>query len=145
MVAMLALIMLSGCALSGFIDTEGLFECGFATGEEDVAGAWSITGSGSRSGCARSGLNTDDLDLSSSGLIVVAQDGSELWLESSIGGFDLFGEVEGSCVDFTTTEYDSDIILAWSGTADYNTIVGDFSGSGPDGCYTTGEFTVIID
>lgn len=147
--APLLVVVLSLAACDDLIGDDFISEyddhCSAAGTEADVAGAWSLTGRGERSECSVDALNTESFDIESVGLLDILQEDAALRLANDRGDFELRGSVDGICVSFTTTEVSHDISYSWSGTADNNTITGTFTGYGPEGCVSTGDFTVIID
>jgi hypothetical protein len=118
-----------------------------------VAGQWELMGSGSRSGCSEERFNTKKFTLTSLPFDVAqVSTGTgldSLELASDVGdNFDLKDTlVEGTCVSFTTVENSPQGTLQyrWTGTVQYGGDVrGTFSGSGPSGCTSSGDFTLVI-
>jgi hypothetical protein len=69
-----------------------------------------------------------------------------LRLRSGPAGFNLSGEVRGSCVTFETQEQDPNggLRYLFTGKASSRKIEGRFTGDGPQGCLSSGTFTVDI-
>ena len=140
-----------GCGfgdLDDFLDEFDDYDPCYLSGGEEAAvtGDWVLSGAGSRSGCDLDSQNTARFTLDSRGQISVEQDeDGGLTLVSDLGGFSLTGDVDGACVTFTTKEPGSDIWYEWDGTVDGNVITGEFTGYGPGGCLSEGDFTVLID
>lgn len=124
--------------------------CGSLAGPTDVSGSWSIEGRGTRSGCDDERLD-GEITLRT-GVFVVEMDetSGQITMGETItvpgGSFTVSGTVDGTCVDFTAYETGSagDFDFDFDGTVENNRISGDFTGSGPAGCYTTGTFEVDL-
>lgn len=131
--------------------------CSSASSVSQVAGEWTIQGFGSRSKC----LDNDqqryggDFVLGPSLPLAVDQTVSAtqatvhaLNLTTSLGSdFSFYGSVQGSCVNFETEEQSEgeSIRYTFKGQATSATrIEGSFSGTGPDSCRSSGDFTVIV-
>jgi hypothetical protein len=69
-----------------------------------------------------------------------------LRLRSAPSGFSLTGEVQGSCVTFETAEQDltGTLHYRFTGKASSRKIEGRFTGDGPQGCLSSGTFTIDI-
>lgn len=124
--------------------------CDPAQDTAQVAGIWTIHGSGSRTGCDDAQWNTDHFDLTSVPL-EITQQGDQLSLDEPPDGATTFqlldASVTGRCVWFTTMErgdfgqvrYDFRGAAAGS-----HSVAGEISGQGPGGCHIEGTFSVDI-
>jgi hypothetical protein len=151
--SLLGLLAAPGCG-----DMEGsspdVFEydpCDEAMGTRIVRGDWRLTGRGTRRACEDPLLNGsfEFIPLS----LTVAQDGEALRLAPPVvipdGEFELRqGRVRGSCIDFQLVEIDATGgITEYTFTGNVLTsgrIVGEFAGTGPGACQTTGHFAVSL-
>ncbi len=113
----------------------------------EMTGIWVLAGSGSRINCADKALNTTHFDLSSAALKLTASEDSfgniQFGLAQSIDGFVLEGALDCDAVSFTTTEIFRGDTLSyqWQGEGMGQTLItGTFTGTGPDGCESEGEF-----
>ena len=115
-----------------------------------VDGTWTITGTGERSGCRDSTLNAPFFELRSQGLpIIQAESHLELTGENLPTAFVFSnGMVMGRCVTFRTNENTDlgTIEYVWSGVVseDGRTIVGQFTGTGPEDCQSRGNFQIPL-
>jgi hypothetical protein len=127
--------------------------CASEPDEANLDGTWVIEGEGERDGC-NEGIYNGDFTFAVKDPLQVRQTPAsqidELSMaepvEVSGGSFSLTGTVDGSCVDFTTTEIQEALTLAFSfiGDVDGTLIEGDFTGTGPEGCESEGEFAVTV-
>jgi hypothetical protein len=145
----LALGLGAGCDLDDFLDRFGDFDtCSVAQGNTNVAGSWRLTASGSRSSCHDSRFDGDfripavELEVRQVG------DALELVTVPQVpGGRFLFsGTVRGTCVDFSAQEEGTtgSFLFVFDGNRDGADVAGEFTGEGPPGCSSRGEFRVRI-
>jgi MYXO-CTERM domain-containing protein len=127
--------------------------CAAESVDVEVGGTWTLSGEGERSDCRQDKLN-DDLRLKSGMSFDVVMQPSGVDQARALakgpalasGAFTFEGKVDGSCVDFATTETGSgfSLDLTFAGDAAGRQIEGDFSGSGPESCELDGTFRVTI-
>jgi len=151
-------ISLFVCLFSALVACDGIsggdpYEsdpCGAYAGPTDVSGSWSIDGRGTRSGCDDESLD-GEITLRT-GVFFVEMDTTtgQISMSETVtvpgGTFTVSGTVEGTCADFSARETGSagDFDFDFDGTVANNRISGDFTGSGPAGCYTSGTFEVDL-
>jgi hypothetical protein len=116
----------------------------------EMTGVWVLAGTGSRTNCADKELNTTSFDLSSAALKLQSSEDAfgniEFSLAQSINGFTLEGALDCDDVAFTTTEIFRGDTLSyqWTGEAiGQGLITGRFTGTGPSGCESEGEFRMV--
>jgi len=143
----LALLGLAGCD-TAYSELDP--RCDPAEDTAQVAGTWTIRGSGRRSLCDDARWETDHFDLASVPL-TITQHGDELSLEAPPQDASTFrildASVSGRCVWFTAVErgdfgqvrYDFRGAAAGS-----HSVAGELTGQGPGSCHIEGTFSVDI-
>ena len=125
--------------------------CNLSEGTSVVSGTWNISGTGRRTDCTDPRFDAEELSINSKGLSIVQDDDGNLSLSADIPGFALSNaSVRGTCVDFSTTEESADpannLLFTWDGDVRADgAITGTFTGEGPQGCNTSGTFSITID
>lgn len=144
-------LLLASCELLD-IEPPKPRNCSSTGGTLDLSGEWVIQGVGERTGCADS-IWDGSFELGPSrGLEVMStippsSEVHELSLAQSGGGFQLSGTVDGTCVEFRTSETieGGSVSYAFEGGADGTSkISGTFTSSNPAGCSVEGTFEVTI-
>ncbi len=145
--ALAAVVALAGCdtAYSEFDP-----RCDPAQDTAQVAGTWTIHGSGRRMACDDERWNTDHFELASVPL-EITQQGDLLSLDSPPEGGSTFqlldASVSGRCVWFTTVErgdYGQVRYDFRGAAAGSHSVAGEISGEGPGTCHIEGTFSVDI-
>lgn len=140
-----------GCTIDPDLDPfDDLYTPDQCTGTSpDLNGTWEITGTGKRSECREDFLNTDKFTLSSVKIpLVYDADTGELSVGNvpANSNFQVKSAViDRACVEFTTVEGvgDQTIEYRWKGSArSDNFLEGEFTGIGPSGCDTVGNFSM---
>jgi hypothetical protein len=115
-----------------------------------VQGEWTITGDGERSGCTDEVLNAAQMDLRSQ-RVRVHQQGHFVFLESGqeerLPGFTFSGMVGDRCIHVKASEETpyGHITFDFPGRFLGSSLIqGEFTGKGPSGCVSKGEFTASI-
>ena len=122
----------------------------------DLQGSWVLSGNGTRTDCVDPVHSGEVIIDTGIPMTVTQQEDSNnpgadaLSLNNANGdfpdSFTMTGTVDGSCVDFETREITSAYSLSFqfSGDAVGNLIEGEFTGTGPQGCISTGTFQVRV-
>jgi MYXO-CTERM domain-containing protein len=115
-----------------------------------VQGEWTITGDGERSGCADEVLNAAQMDLRSQ-RVRVHQQGHFVFLESGqearLPGFTFSGMVGDRCIHVKASEETPYGLITFDFPGRFlgsSLVQGEFTGKGPSGCVSKGEFTASI-
>ncbi len=129
--------------------------CSASEGDVQVAGAWTITGSGTVYDCRDEAYN-GDVNLQTRALQVLQRstaEGEILELSDPIlipgGEFNLRGSVDGSCVNFEAREVSSQgtityRFIGYASLESSSDIVGSFTIEGPETCAGSGDFKVEV-
>ena len=138
--------MTSGCIIS-----ESEFDplCGDQVA--DIQGTWILSSEGSRSKCQDSDFNTESfttLPIEWSFVTKTdANDGSRTFEQNGGAGFEqndfqiTNGRIDGSCVFFDVSE--PRVIFEFKGSlANFNSIEGEFTSTGPETCKSEGTFSL---
>jgi hypothetical protein len=149
-------LVLGACQLDNLFPDLGVADpCSSASGPTQAGGTWRLTAQGSRSGCD-DGRFDGDFRIPATQLEVQQisdtndpnQDTLDLSQIPTVpgGSFTLAGTVRGTCVDFTTEEDGSAgfFRFVFDGTRQGPDIAGDFSGDGPPGCVSSGQFRITV-
>ena len=147
------LLAATGCNgfFDGFLDpfTANSNWCNQAGTNADVEGRWSITGEVTKV-CDNSQFN-GAYAISSSNISIAQTESSteevdEIEPTSNLNGFSLYGTVEGSCLEFETTESstDGDIRYTFEGVVDNDEVTGELTLDEPN-CTGSGTFRITID
>lgn len=148
---------LSGCELVESLtdDTVEVDPCLASGTVAQVAGRWTLAGTGSRSGCpsAWDALETDEFTLRVPPFDVTqATDGTltaVLPVYANVS-LEFSGTVRGTCVDVTLKETDTSGLLpvtrqwTFDGDSQGRLVTGDFSGAGPETCSASGSFSLSV-
>jgi hypothetical protein len=122
-------------------------ECNAAADTAQVFGPWTLTYQGVRQGCEDELKNDRAYVVTPALEFEVSQrqrpgEADELQLTRAVEAVRLSGSVEGDCVRFELALGDGYAAMGLSGAAADGEIRGQYRGSGPGTCQTTGTFEV---
>jgi len=151
--SLVAFVALPGCLLLPSGPFKPVADCNDPVAA-DLAGRWTLRGSGSRTGCTDSRYAGRFTFETPQALEVVSDASStatvaKLRLANPIPGFTLSAQLSGSCFSAQTNETLPEDSVDFAFTADVGSgatlLQGKFEGNGPETCVSEGTFDLSIE
>jgi hypothetical protein len=149
-----ALSLLAGCVpLDDEDEWSQANTCNQRVENAQVQGSWSLSGTGEWSGCDNGVDDGESFELFTGALTVEQHEPTTgetdtLSLSGQSADVEFSGTVRGECVNFETTEQSGGESTSFVFVGLYTssgTIEGDFTGTGPGSCESSGDFEVRVD